>query len=167
MNGHGSFVPAFPAALGDDDDDDDETLEKPDRPGKPLHWLMGATFERGCPSKELKAQDEQTLLGRLQGLLPDTAAFLKPAFDEGRTRAWAAVRCASPDRLPLLGPIDDKELPGLYVCTALGSRGLTFAVLCGELLASWLNAEPLPLEKRLAQSMLASRFAKRKSSEKP
>ena len=166
VNGHGSFVPAFPAAAGDDGDQDDEALERPDRPGKPLHWLMGATFERGCPSSELKAQDEQTLLARLQGLLPDTAAFLKPAFDEGRTRAWAAVRCASPDRLPLVGPIDDKDLPGLHVCTALGSRGLTFAVLCGELLASWLNAEPWPLEKRLAQSMLASRFTKRKSSEK-
>jgi tRNA 5-methylaminomethyl-2-thiouridine biosynthesis bifunctional protein len=39
----------------------------------------------------------------------------------------------------------------------MGSRGLSFAVLCGELLAAWLHAEPWPIEKRLAQSLLASR----------
>jgi tRNA 5-methylaminomethyl-2-thiouridine biosynthesis bifunctional protein len=54
--------------------------------------------------------------------------------------------------------LDDDGLPGLCVCTALGSRGLSFAVLCGELLASWLHAEPLPIEKRLAQSLLANRY---------
>jgi tRNA 5-methylaminomethyl-2-thiouridine biosynthesis bifunctional protein len=53
--------------------------------------------------------------------------------------------------------VDDAKLPGLCVCTAMGSRGLSFAVLCGELLAAWLHAEPLPMDKRLAQSLLASR----------
>jgi tRNA 5-methylaminomethyl-2-thiouridine biosynthesis bifunctional protein len=31
-------------------------------------------------------------------------------------------------------------------------------VLCGELLAARLHAEPLPIEKRLADSMRANRF---------
>jgi tRNA 5-methylaminomethyl-2-thiouridine biosynthesis bifunctional protein len=167
VNGHGSFVPAFPFASQDDKHQATEAPEKLAGRGERLHWLMGATFERGCPSSELKAPDEEALLARLQGLLPETAALLKPAFEEGRTRAWAGVRCASPDRLPLVGPIDDQNLPGLFVCTAMGSRGLTFSVLCGELLASWLHAEPLPLEKRLARSMLASRVTKRNSSELP
>ena len=140
VNGHGSFVPAFP---------NDE--------GQPS-WLMGATFERDNHQADTKSSDQQAIFERLQHLLPQTAEALKTMFDQNQTRAWAGVRCVSPDRLPLVGPLDDDGLPGLCVCTALGSRGLSFAVLCGELLASWLHAEPLPIEKRLAQSLLANRY---------
>ena len=52
------------------------------------------------------------------------------------------MRCASTDRRPLVGEVE----PGLWVSTAMGSRGLTFAALCGELLAARLHGEPLPLE---------------------
>jgi glycine/D-amino acid oxidase-like deaminating enzyme len=34
----------------------------------------------------------------------------------------------------------------------MGSRGLTFAALCAELLAARLHAEPLPVELRLAET---------------
>ena len=139
VNGHGSFIPAF-------SDDDGRSS-----------WLMGATFERDSNDSHAQQQDEQDIFGRLQQLLPLTAEALKPSFAAGKTRAWAGVRCASPDHLPIVGPLDDATLPGLCVCTALGSRGLSFAVLCGELLAAWLHAEPLPIEKRLALSLLASR----------
>ena len=139
VNGHGSFVPAFP--------NDD---------GQPS-WLMGATFERRHHHADIKATDQQDIHQRLQQLLPKTANSLKPTFDQNQTHAWAGVRCVSPDRLPIVGPLDNVALPGLCVCTALGSRGLSFAVLCGELLAAWLHAEPLPIEKRLAQSLRASR----------
>jgi tRNA 5-methylaminomethyl-2-thiouridine biosynthesis bifunctional protein len=138
VNGHGSFIPTYTA--------DD---------GKP-RWLMGATFERDNPHADIKDEDRQEIFGRLQQLLPHTAEVLKASFDE--SQAWAGVRAVSPDRLPIVGPLDDVALPGVCVCTALGSRGLSFAVLCGELLAAWLHAEPLPLDKRLAQSLLASRY---------
>jgi tRNA 5-methylaminomethyl-2-thiouridine biosynthesis bifunctional protein len=138
VNGHGSFVPAFP--------NDD---------GKPS-WLMGATFERDSNHTDTKAKDQQDIFRRLQQLLPRTAEVLKASFDV--SQAWAGVRGVSPDRMPIVGPLDDSALPGLCVCTALGSRGLSFAVLCGELLAAWLHAEPLPIEKGLAQSLLASRY---------
>ena len=137
VNGHGSFIPAF---LSDDGNSS---------------WLMGATFERDNPQADIKNKDRQEILGRLQQLLPQTAEVLKLSFDQ--SQAWSGVRCVSPDRLPIVGPLDDTALPGLCVCTALGSRGLSFAIMCGELLAAWLHAEPLPLEKRLAQSLLASR----------
>ncbi len=140
VNGHGSFIPAF---LNDD--------------GK-RSWLMGATFERDNHHADIQEKDQQDIFKRLQQLLPATARALKYSFDAGETRAWAGVRCVSPDRLPIVGPLDDATLPGLCVCTALGSRGLSFAVLCGEVLAAWLHAEPLPIEKRLAQSLRASRY---------
>ncbi|RYY87587.1 MAG: FAD-dependent oxidoreductase, partial [Comamonadaceae bacterium] len=64
-------------------------------------------------------------------------------------RAWSGVRCASSDRRPLVGEVQ----PGLWVNTAMGSRGLTFAPLCAELLAARLHAEPLPLPARLASAL--------------
>jgi tRNA 5-methylaminomethyl-2-thiouridine biosynthesis bifunctional protein len=140
VNGHGSFIPSF--------------LNEAGQPS----WLMGATFERDIPQANVKATDQLDIFARLQQLLPHTAESLKATFNQDQTRAWAGVRCASPDHLPLVGPLDDAALPGLSVCTALGSRGLSFAVLCGELLAAGLHAEPLPVEKRLAQSLLASRY---------
>jgi tRNA 5-methylaminomethyl-2-thiouridine biosynthesis bifunctional protein len=36
--------------------------------------------------------------------------------------------------------------PGLWLSTAMGSRGLSHAALCGELIAAQLGAEPLPLD---------------------
>jgi tRNA 5-methylaminomethyl-2-thiouridine biosynthesis bifunctional protein len=141
VNGYGNFIPAFPVA----------GQER-------LHWLMGATFERDNTSAQVRPEDQAAVRARLQRLLPATAASLQPAFAGGLVKAWAGVRCAAPDHLPLVGPLDDVTLPGLQVCTALGSRGLSLAVLCGELLAAWLHAEPLPVEKRLADSMRASRF---------
>jgi tRNA 5-methylaminomethyl-2-thiouridine biosynthesis bifunctional protein len=71
---------------------------------------------------------------------------------------WAAVRCTAPDRLPIVGPVDAQALPGLWVCTAMGARGLTLTLLCGELLAARLNAEPLPLDAKLARALSSERM---------
>ena len=75
-------------------------------------------------------------------------------------RAWAGVRGTATDRLPIVGTVDAQALPGLWVCTAMGARGLTRAVLCGELLAALVNAEPLPLDARLARAMGTARLEK-------
>ena len=90
---------------------------------------------------------------RRQGLLPQLAQQLAPAFRDGSVQAWTGVRCASADRRPYVGEIE----PGLWVSTAMGSRGLTFAALCGELLAARLHGEPLPLEPRLAAALDTAR----------
>ena len=44
--------------------------------------------------------------------------------------------------------------------SAMGARGLTRAVLCGELLAALVNAEPLPVDARLARAMGTERLEK-------
>ena len=70
---------------------------------------------------------------------------------------WSQIRCAAPDRLPLVGPIG--PAPGLWACTAMGSRGISLSLLCAELLAARLMGEPLPLEQRLAQALGTERLA--------
>ncbi|OOG54255.1 FAD-dependent 5-carboxymethylaminomethyl-2-thiouridine(34) oxidoreductase MnmC [Polaromonas sp. C04] len=118
-------------------------------------WFAGASYERDNAGASCHAQDHEANLQRLQTLLPNAARQLQSEFAGGRVQAWAGVRCAAPDRLPLLGPA---QQPGLWVCTAMGSRGMSLAVLCGELLAALVHGEPLPLEARLARRLAADRF---------
>ena len=75
----------------------------------------------------------------------------------GELQAWASIRCTSPDRLPWVGPVDSENLPGLWLCTAMGARGLSWALLCADLLGSWAAGEPLPLKISHARALLAHR----------
>ena len=132
VNGHGGLIPGI------------TTLEGP-------QWLMGASYERDRVEPDIKAQDHAENLVRLQTLLPPAADVLANAFKGPQAQGWAGIRCATPNRLPLVMP-----LPGVnqvWLCTGMGSRGLSFAALCAELLAAQLHREPLPVDKRLAQAM--------------
>lgn len=109
------------------------------------------------------------------------AQTLDPATLEGR----AAFRCTSPDYLPIVGPLADAEtftetyavlakdarqvpdapcpwLHGLYINSGHGSRGLISAPLAGELIAAWLEDEPLPLPRDVAEACHPNRFMLRK-----
>lgn len=112
-------------------------------------WLCGATFDRGETDLSPRPADQLANLARLRELLPAVAAQLAPLFAADEVRAWTGVRCASHDRRPLVGELR----PGLWLSTAMGSRGLSFAVLCAELLAARLHDEPLPLPRKLAGAL--------------
>lgn len=130
VNGNGHFLPAVPI--------DGATA-----------WMCGSSYGRGDTDTAARAEDHAANFARIRTLLPMVAPQLAPAFTAGRVQAWCGVRCASTDRRPLVGEIE----PGLSVSTAMGSRGLTFAALCGELLAARLHGEPLPLPLSLAMAL--------------
>jgi tRNA 5-methylaminomethyl-2-thiouridine biosynthesis bifunctional protein len=93
-------------------------------------------------------------------LVPAIAAQLKPAFTCGDVQNWVGIRCASSDRLPIVGQVEQ----GLWVCTAMASRGLTFAPLCAELLAAQMSGEAnsnIPLTPRLQQALNVQRYRKK------
>jgi tRNA 5-methylaminomethyl-2-thiouridine biosynthesis bifunctional protein len=89
--------------------------------------------------------------------LPQTAQALAPSFEQAQIQSFTAVRCTAPDRLPVVGAIDAVHLPGLWLSTAMGARGLSLALLCAELLAAQWHGEPWPLEKKLAQALAPDR----------
>ncbi len=131
------------------------------------------------------AAEHASNLALLQEISPDLARRLQadslaPQTLEGR----AAFRCTSPDYLPIVGPLADASafnlayqalgkdarqvpdtpcpwLDGLYVNSGHGSRGLITAPLSGELLAAWLDNEPLPLPRHVAEACHPNRFALR------
>lgn len=120
-------------------------------------WLLGASFERDDTGLDIRPSGHAANLSQLQALLPGSAAQLAPRFAAGQVQGWAGVRCAFRDHLPVVGPLSAQH-PGLWLCTAFGSRGLSYSALCAELLAAWLHAEPLPLEPRLALALRAGRL---------
>jgi tRNA 5-methylaminomethyl-2-thiouridine biosynthesis bifunctional protein len=99
------------------------------------HWLSGSTYDREIydSAQAREAANLSANQARLSSLLPaDQRQAINAQFASGQVRAWQGSRCTSSDRLPATGPI----APGLYASTAMGSRGLSFAALCAELLAS-------------------------------
>jgi tRNA 5-methylaminomethyl-2-thiouridine biosynthesis bifunctional protein len=140
VNGHGSFISGVPTPDGQSG------------------WFIGSTFERDCEQAPVRVEDHAANQLRLATLLPDLGAAMQQQFGPAHIQGWAGLRCTLPNRLPAVGPIDRQRLPGLWLCAGMGARGISLAVLCGELTAAWLSNEPLPLAASLAQHLAAERY---------
>ena len=146
---------------------------------------LGASFGFNNEDLTPTAADHAGNLDMLKAISDDLAQRLHaddldPALLQGR----AAFRCTSPDYLPIVGPLADRSafdqafaalrkdarqipeaacpwLDGLYINSGHGSRGLVTAPLSAELLAAWLDAEPLPVPRSVAEACHPNRFALR------
>jgi len=128
-------------------------------PGVDGWSVVGASYDIGDEDPNLRADSHAGNLERLERILPGAAAGLDPAKLDGRVAFRATVR----DRLPLAGSLDE----GLLGAFAYGSRGLLWAGLCAELIASGLEGEPLPVERKLAAALAPGRFLLRQERRKP
>ena len=132
--------------------------------------VAGATYEFEGEDPAPTEEGHSGNLARLERLLPRSVAHLDPA----RLTGAVGFRCVAPDRLPLIGEMPDIQaarpdaraflrLHGLYSALGYASRGLTWAALGGELIASAMDGEPLPLEGDLADAVNPARFALRRA----
>lgn len=116
---------------------------------------VGATFAREADD-EVRPADHAENLAMLARLSPSLLAALgAPDIDAVGLGGRAALRCTSPDYLPLVGPAGPA---GLHVSAAHGSRGLVTAPLAGEVLAAWLDDEPAPLPADMMRALQPLRF---------
>ena len=111
--------------------------------------VVGATYDLEDPESAVREEDHAGNLERLRGIL---GVEVRAPVD-GRV----AFRAVTPDRLPVVGRIAE----GVYGAFAYGSRGLVWAALAAELIASELEGEPLPLEGALARALSPDRFKRR------
>jgi tRNA 5-methylaminomethyl-2-thiouridine biosynthesis bifunctional protein len=132
--------------------------------------VAGATYDYEHEDAGLTEEGHAGNLARLERLLAGSA----PRLDPTRLAGAVGFRCVAPDRLPLIGAMPDAlaarpgrhafpRSPGLYGALGYASRGLTWAALGGELIASMLEGEPLPLEVDLADAVDPARFALRRA----
>lgn len=159
-----------------------ESYVAPARDGR--HWL-GATFDIGDTGTDRRPADDLANIANLGALAPAFAAALGDDIaDAARHESRAGIRCVTPDYLPIVGTVADADrfrdrfaalardatttfdteapwLDGLLVSTGHGSRGLVTAPIAGELIASLITGEPLPLPDRVVQALGAARFLAR------
>ncbi len=112
---------------------------------------VGSTYDRENLSADIRSEDDARNLQIAQSLYAGEQGVTLAVTD-----AWAQLRCAGPDHLPIAG-----ELPGhagLYLCTALRSRGLLFTPLLAELIASHACNEPSPVTATQSRMLSATRF---------
>jgi tRNA 5-methylaminomethyl-2-thiouridine biosynthesis bifunctional protein len=139
--------------------------------------VVGSTYDFENDDPEPSAAGHAGNLERLEQWVPGIAARLNPE----RLAGTVGFRCVTPDRLPLIGRLPDVEaaranaaryqspawdvprLEGLYGAFGYASRGLTWAALGGEIVASAVEGEPLPLEGDLADAIDPARFVLRRA----
>ena len=142
----------------------------------------GASFRVNDDSTQLRDDDHRYNLAQLSTHLP---SLLDPAqlrqLDPAALQGRAGVRCTTPDYLPIVGPVPDVDalcsdfaplardaradiprggsfVPGLYVNTGHGSRGLTTTPIAAALLAALLHGTPRPLDWPLVRALSPARF---------
>lgn len=132
--------------------------------------MFGATTQPGDTDATVREADHAANLVQLARLLGH-ATDLRPDDLAGRT-AW---RCSASDRLPVIGAVPEPgvmgarldqprfvpRVPGLYVFTALGSRGITWSALGARVLAACVTGAPSPVGASLLDAIDPARFVSR------
>lgn len=127
-----------------------------------LH-CVGATLAAADPDAAPRPADHFENLHRLEMALPGFGKGHDPAALDGRV----SFRPLSPDRLPIAGPLAGPHTgpaagsDGLWISNGFGARGLVFASICAELLASQLSGDPWPIERELARAVDPARYRQR------
>jgi tRNA 5-methylaminomethyl-2-thiouridine biosynthesis bifunctional protein len=137
---------------------------------------IGATFSPDDTLLDIREEDHAENMAMLNAISPVLADCFEGMALQGR----ASLRAATPDYLPLVGMVIDQDelikhppkhydkppqlpyLQGLFVNTGHGSKGITQAPLCAEMLASAICGEPLPIANNIVAALDPNRFLLRK-----
>ena len=139
---------------------------------------LGASYELSQKDTLVREAEHHSNLEKIRSTDTQLAEVLAP-LDTFTGRA--ALRCVTPDYLPLAGPapiyddfLNDFALlrenarahipragsywPNLYINCGHGSRGLSYAPLCAQIIANHLEHTPPPLERSLLTALNPARF---------
>lgn len=156
-------------------------------------WAMGSTYDRGDSSTHLVEAAHERNATSLEAICPLAAQRLRESMQQGTLLGWAQVRCASLDRLPLVGAVPDDEAlrslmaeaghrrgrvplaatprqPGLYMLAAMGSRGITLAAWCAGRLAEAIDGispREDDTDAELLRAIDPARFAWKRARRQP
>ena len=107
-------------------------------------WMVGSSFDEG--EDDLGSRDSSDAFNReqAQGSLAYSEGDLKALIKAGD---FVGVRCVAGDRLPIIGALTQR--PGIFLATALGSRGILWSALAAKLITAQLLGDDFALLARL------------------
>jgi tRNA 5-methylaminomethyl-2-thiouridine biosynthesis bifunctional protein len=116
-------------------------------------WMVGSSFDEG--EDDLGSRDSSDAFNReqAQGLLAYSEGDLKALIKVGD---FVGIRCVAGDRLPIIGALTQR--PGIFLATALGSRGILWSALAAKLITAQLLGDDFALLARLgfAEDLVAA-----------
>ncbi|ELZ5938290.1 bifunctional tRNA (5-methylaminomethyl-2-thiouridine)(34)-methyltransferase MnmD/FAD-dependent 5-carboxymethylaminomethyl-2-thiouridine(34) oxidoreductase MnmC [Providencia stuartii] len=149
-----------------------------------LQHCIGASYQRDQLDFDYSEADQQDNRQKLINSLADVS--WPEEVDVSGKQSRQGIRCVIRDHMPLVGNIPNfaqlmvayenlpeqikqqadippaPAYPNLFMLGALGSRGLSTAPLCAELLAAQIFDEPLPLDDETLAALHPNRFWVRK-----
>ena len=116
-------------------------------------WSVGSSFDEG--EDDLSPRDGSDAFNREQakGLVDFVEGDIKSLEKAGD---FVGVRCVAGDRLPIIGALTQR--PGIFLATALGSRGVLWSALAAKLIAAQVLEDDFALLARFgfAADLLAA-----------
>lgn len=139
--------------------------------------VIGATFDK-CAIGAAPSVSAVATRANIDAVAAALSAV--SALDPAGARPRAAIRCQTPDRLPVAGPMPDwhyygatyddlrfgrnsaypraRALPRVFILAGLGARGLVTAPLLAATIAAAMTGAPAPLERDIAEAIHPARF---------
>ena len=107
-------------------------------------WIVGSSFDEG--ESDLQEWDSSDDFNREQakGLLNYPEGDISQLQKAG---SFVGVRCVAGDRLPIIGALTQR--PGIFLATALGSRGALWSALAAKLITAQVLEDDFALLARL------------------
>jgi tRNA 5-methylaminomethyl-2-thiouridine biosynthesis bifunctional protein len=106
-------------------------------------WIVGSSFDEG--EDDLAPRDSSDNFNReqAQGLIDYREGDLQGLAKAGD---FVGVRCVAGDRLPIIGALTQR--PGIFLATALGSRGVLWSALAAKLITAQVLGDDFALLAR-------------------
>ena len=106
-------------------------------------WMVGSSFDEG--EDDLGSRESSDAFNRkqAQGLVDFSDGDPQDLLKVGD---FVGVRCVAGDRLPIIGALAQR--PGIFLATALGSRGILWSALAAKLITAQLLEDDFALLAR-------------------
>jgi tRNA 5-methylaminomethyl-2-thiouridine biosynthesis bifunctional protein len=120
-----------------------------------MRWIVGSSFDENESDNHPRYESDRFNQEQAAGLLNYPEGDQEELMPDGQ---FVGIRCVAGDRLPIIGALPQR--PGIFVATALGSRGILWSALAAKLIADQVLAGDFALLTRLGfTSALAAALA--------
>jgi tRNA 5-methylaminomethyl-2-thiouridine biosynthesis bifunctional protein len=120
-----------------------------------MRWIVGSSFDENETDGRARYESDRFNQAQAAGLLNYAEGDQSELMSDGQ---FVGIRCVAGDRLPIIGALPQR--PGIFVATALGSRGILWSALAAKLIADQVLAGDFALLTRLGfTSALAAALA--------